>query len=321
MSEAHGESTRPKLTVVVVTYNSRDVVADCLSAIGTESDSEIQLIVVDNASSDGTPDYIEQQFPHVVIVRSSVNRGFAGGVLEGVSLAEGDAIGLLNPDAMASREVLLKLVSELDQDKAVGIVGPMISQPNGRLRIVSAGHMPTAWRMFTHYSGLSRLGRLAQVFEGHYLFRDQAVFARDVDWVTGACLVMPSDVWRVVGGIGTRWFMYAEDIELCWRVRESGFRVRIIPELTVTHLVGGSTSGHMENIRSDWVTNLYDFYATDLSHNAVGRFTWRMVVGLGLLSRAAVYRFRARTQGEYWKFESKKFTAYARSVFREESRH
>lgn len=316
MAEGSTAAAKPRLSVVVVTYNSREVIADCLAAVDAGADNDIQLIVVDNASSDGTAKYVEERFPFAAVVRSEVNSGFAGGVRQGVKLAKGRAIGLLNPDAVANRTVLLELVSRLDADEKLGAVAPLIKQPSGRLRIASAGRMPTVRRMFTHYSGLSRLGGVFPSLEGHYLLPSQVMSERDVDWVTGACVVMPSLAWSRVGGLSTRWFMYAEDIELCWRMWRNGYRVRVFPDLVVTHLVGASAAGHQSKTNSAWITNLYDFYSLNLSHGAVERLAWRLVVGVGLLSRAAIYFVLALGRRGPWRMESSRFVSYALSVFR-----
>jgi N-acetylglucosaminyl-diphospho-decaprenol L-rhamnosyltransferase len=169
--------------------------------------------------------------------------------------------------------------------------------------------------MFTHYSGLSRFGKHLGVLRGHYLLPDQVRGRHEVDWVTGACLAIRADTWSAIGGITDRWFMYAEDIELCFKVRRAGLTVVLDSGSTVSHLVGGSTGASAGPIRSDWIVNLFDFYRADMSPNPAASATWKIVVALGLLSRAVLFSVRAKLSGaEAWRLESKKFFAYARAV-------
>lgn len=315
MTDSEAQSG-PVVSVVIVTYNSRSVVGNCLEALDGGRGADVQAIVVDNASVDGTAEYVETEFPWVTVIKSENNGGFADGVLLGARLVKGRAICLLNPDAVASRSVLLTLAERLFADRKLGAVAPLIVQPDGRLRIVSAGHMPTSWRMFTHYFGLSRLGRFVHAFEGHYLLPDQAQHARDVDWATGACLMMPATVWRQVGGLSTRWFMYAEDIELCHRICSHGLSVRLFPDLVITHLVGESNSEKSQIVSSAWILNLYDFFATELSRNGVDRMIWRVVCGLGLISRSLIFLLIDRGRDGLWRLEAHRFWAFGISALR-----
>lgn len=313
MSESAANAAVPSLSVIVVTYNSVEVVPECLSALDT---SVLEVIVVDNASTDGTADVVEARFPEVRVIRNTENGGFAEGVHLGASHASGAALTLLNPDAVASTDVLTELARRLQSRPELGAIAPLIEQPDGRLRIVSAGWMPTVWRMFTHYSGISRLGRYWKALEGHYLLPNQLRACRSVEWATGACLIVTSDAWRRTGGLTRRWFMYAEDIELCWRIGLQGMRIEVHPDLTVTHLVGGSETGHQEKINSAWVTTLYDFYATDLSSGAVSRGLWRAIVASGLLTRSLIYLIASRGRQGAWKMEARRFRIHARETWR-----
>nr|WP_256368785.1 glycosyltransferase family 2 protein [Agromyces sp. Marseille-P2726] len=310
--------------MIIVTYNSLDVIRSCLSALSRlHSDAAGEVIVVDNASSDGTPELVTGQFPWVTTVRSGSNGGFANGVRLGVEHARGDVFCLLNPDAVADAAAVLTASSNLADVARVGVVAPLICHPGGRLKIVSAGHQPTLWRMFTHYSGLSRLGRFAPVLEGHYLLPNQLHGQRDVEWVTGACLLISRSCWDRVGGISSRWFMYAEDVELCHRARKAGYRVILDSTVRVEHAMGTSTAGHARRVNAAWITNLFDFYSSDLARNPVEQHLWKAVVALGLASRAVVYSVRAvrsrrpdHRPDQSWGLEARRFRHYAMAVLR-----
>jgi N-acetylglucosaminyl-diphospho-decaprenol L-rhamnosyltransferase len=310
------EKTLEMTSVVVVTYNSREVATECLSALAARIGSDFEVIVVDNNSSDGTQAMVRAAFPGITLIELPNNVGFAKGVQKGIKAARGDVFCLLNPDAVATPDTIDELAETLRRSANVGIIAPLIVNPRGRLRIVSAGHMPTTWRMFTHYSGLSRLAGTNRALQGHYLQSSQLRGTLKVDWVTGACLAIRKNTWDLAGGISDRWFMYAEDIELCSRVANLGYEVLLNSDLEATHLLGRSnTKADDGPIMSDWILNLYDFFITDLaSKKSTGR-AWRTVVAFGLWSRGVAFSARGRrTRSQAWTRESKKFFTYSSAV-------
>lgn len=279
------------VSVVLVTYNSRDLLEACLTPLARQAD--IEIVVVDNDSSDGTPAELSARWPDVVLVEQGWNSGFAKAVNAGIARAAHEEIVLLNPDAVITADHVRQLAARV-RTPDVGIVAPLIADPAGSLRIVPAGHAPTIWRMFAHYSGISRFARRRARLQGHYLLPDQVGSApRRVDWVTGACLAVQRTTWRSVGGVNERWFMYAEDIDFCHRVHDAGHAVVLQPDLTATHLVGQSDATKSFTGNAAWVVNLHDFYSESLSPSRAHDVVWGAVVAMGLLSRAAVLRVRA----------------------------
>jgi N-acetylglucosaminyl-diphospho-decaprenol L-rhamnosyltransferase len=309
----------PRASVIIVAFNSSRVLLSCLASLGDLQTAGVETIVVDNASSDNTVSLITKKYPKVQIIANASNVGFARAVNIGVSASRGRFIVLLNPDATLGLGVLTSLVDEAARTNGIGVIAPLLGDPTGRLRIASAGRDPSAWRMFCHYFGLSRaLGRFS-MFEGHYLLPRQLSTSREVDWVTGACMVLPKSVWEAVGGMSERWFMYAEDMEFCYRVRKSGYLVVVDPELRATHSVGESTSGNELSSNPAWVINLYDFYASDIATSRFARVMWRLVVSGGLIIRSCAYGFRSisnRTDRGLWAWESKRFAHFAAGALR-----
>lgn len=313
----------PKVSIIIVTYNSSSVISDCLSALAgfQSNETDFEVILVDNASRDDSV-AIGRSFPIVkTIVALESNTGFARAVTAGAELALGNYICLLNPDALATKSQISQMANWLDTNENDGVVAPTISHPDGRLRVISAGHQPTVWRMFTHYSGTSRLGKLSKSLEGHYLLPNQAINNREVGWVTGACLMIRRSVWDSIGGISHRWFMYAEDIELCARVVVSGYKVRMLSSITVLHSVGESSGDLRSNISSAWILNLFDYYKSNISRSGLSSLAWKWVVIIGLLSRAIAYKVFAlsRQNSIEWSYEARKFFKYAKDLHHEPS--
>lgn len=281
--------TRPEVSVLIVTYNSAHVISACLDALeaGYGRDGELEIIVYDNASTDETVPLIERNWPAVRVIAGERNLGFAKGVNRAAEAATGLNIMLLNPDAViaaADVEVLARTVPSTHG----GIVAPVIHTDG--VRVMAAGRMPTIWAMASHYFGISRLSRGRTRLQGHYLLpSDVGEGVVCTDWVTGACLMVDSETWWRVGGLTERWFMYAEDIEFCWRVGSTGGAVLIQPRARAQHLVGSSNGAPEAGTNSAWVLNLYEFYCADLAESRLQRIVWALVVGCGLRFRAVVF--------------------------------
>jgi N-acetylglucosaminyl-diphospho-decaprenol L-rhamnosyltransferase len=309
-----------RCSIIIVTFNSAHVIGDCLNSID-DLPENFEIIVADNASGDSTLAVVEQLCPRARVIRTGGNLGFAKAVNIAALRATGSNILLLNPDATIATADVIALIDELDADPTIGVLAPAIHHPAGRLRTMSAGRMPTVWRMFCHFFGISRVVRERGAFEGHYLLADDRPVRRNVDWVTGACFAVPRALWLDLGGLTERWFMYAEDIEFCYRVTQKGKSVVLDTNLSATHLVGASAEGHETSSNPAWVINLFDFYSRDLSKHAASRAAWRAVVGAGLASRGVVFYLLSRRSSEpaqkaMWRMESRRFFSYALAVAR-----
>ncbi|NWL35198.1 glycosyltransferase family 2 protein [Paenarthrobacter nitroguajacolicus] len=300
---------------IIVTYNSESVIAGCLAPLVDLALAGHEVIIVDNNSHDETLTICAKLIPTAKIIRNPNNDGFAKAVNIGVAASAGSTIVLLNPDAVGTAESFNQLLkSSAESPRAV--IAPMIVHPEHRLSVVSAGRQPKLRRMILHYSGLARLAG-PRFLEGHYLYPHQAKSDRNVEWATGACLVIPKDLWLAVGGLTERWFMYAEDIEFCHRVVSAGYTVRLLPGIEISHAAGTGTS-EPKSMKADWIVNLWHFYNDDLSPSRAASSLWKFVVSAGLLSRAAYYALRAVTPGDKlaWLHESRRFRAFSTAMLR-----
>ena len=305
-------ASAPRLSVVLVSFNSAEVVRGALDPLRSVPD--IEVIVVDNNSSDDTRQVLKRDYPEVIVVANGENVGFARAVNEGVRRASGDALMLLNPDAALDAAAIDVLLERSRADHA-GLIAPFIG--HDFQRIVSAGWLPTTWRMFTHYSGLSRFAGSRTWLQGHYLFPAQLETETPVEWVTGACFVCQRAVWDSVGGLSERWFMYAEDIEFSGRVHEAGYENVVMRNAVAHHAVGGSDSSRSLSGSSAWVINLRDYFARDLATSRASVAVWTAVVAGGLASRAAVFAalaLRSRSNRGRRLAEARTFAGYAKSL-------
>lgn len=300
-------------SIIVVTYNSAAVVGSCLESLPT--DARYQLIAIDNNSTDGTRDVVKRHRPDVILLENEGNEGFAAAVNRATTEAAGEFLLLINPDARITEETLVNLVGTARSMPDCAVISPLVTDERDTFRTIAAGHFPTLWRMFTHATGLSRLGSRLPTLQGHYLLRDQVDSAslRDVDWVSGGCVLIRTETWRATGGLTERWFMYAEDIEFCLRVRRRGERVVLDTRQRATHEIGGSSSGVDGRVGTLWLANLYDLYNWKMSPNKGASWAWRKIVTAGFHARAAVAKTR-RHKGRVASQDYVRFRAYAQAL-------
>lgn len=314
--------TNCSVTVILVTYNSSAVIRECLSPL--QASKDIEIIVFDNASADDTVKIIEAEYENVRVVAHDRNLGFARGVNLAAKEALGEAILLLNPDAIITRNTILSMYRVLRLDSSIGVIAPTLRQPAGNLTVREGGREPNLWRVFCHFSGLSRLSHKLALFEGAYLLHVHGLNTRDVDWVSGACMMVRQNVWQSLGGLSDRWFMYAEDIEFCLRVRESGHRVIMSGDFDATHALGGS-SGSPDTGKPNtlWIENLYDLYKWKLSRGRISNIMWKCVVAGGFYARALSYASRAKMRpalGPVDVSSARRSFAFANAVRRQSSK-
>ena len=234
-----------ELSIIVVTYNSRRHVRDCLESIQeAASDINHEVIVVDNASQDGTPDIIRNEFPDVRLIANSENRGFARGNNKGITQSHGQFILLLNPDTKVLPKTLTTLLKEMKQSPETGLLVCRLLNGDRSLQ-QSFGYEVSFWSEV-----LRKI--FFNLWENHrfplvgWVLRSLHSRAREVAWVKGACMLSRRKALLDVQLMDDAFFMYLEDADLCRRIRQSGWQVRYTPEAEVIHFGGGSVRSNRE---------------------------------------------------------------------------
>jgi GT2 family glycosyltransferase len=297
---------------VIVSHNTRAMLGECLRSLVDEGSCTIT--VVDNASSDGSPAMVSVEFPRVALVLNEENVGFARAVNQGLQLCSSDFVLLLNSDSTLTPGALGAMTTYMRDHPAVGAVGPAVHHPSGRLRVLSAGRQPSLWRVFTHFSGLSHLSRWSSVLDGwnHRIgIHDRR--PHEVEWIAGGCLLLRSAALKQVGPLSERWFMYAEDLELCARLMDAGWKLVHVPDAVVYHHVAGSApvDGPISTL---WIESMKDYYRLRWAPGPLRDLAWRLTVGGGLAIRSLVYGAAAasnRGRSRMWRLEARRFAAYA----------
>jgi GT2 family glycosyltransferase len=233
------------LSVIVVSYNTRELLVECLNSVyGAKYAGSREVLVVDNASADESAEMVAGRFPDCTLLRNSKNRGFAAANNQALALASGRFILLLNSDAALTSNSLVELQSAFEAHPGIGIVGPALLNED-HSRQPSWGDFPSAWQEFLFQSFLFKLWPVRFPYGrrvGPLLLPSYLQF-REVDWVTGAALMLRREVYECIGGLPEENFMYGEDLEFCARARRAGFSSAYVPAAEVYHHQGGSIRG------------------------------------------------------------------------------
>lgn len=239
----------PELTVIVVSYNTRDLTLACLETLFANThDTTMRVVVYDNASADGSAEAVAARFPQVECIASRENLGFAGANNLVAATARTPWLLLLNPDTETHPRAIDNLLAFAKAHPEAGIVGGRTVFPDGSLNPASCWRRISPWSLFTQTTGLARL------FPDSGLFNYEAIggwrrdSARSVDVVVGCFLMIPTELWKRLGGFDSRYFMYGEDADLCLRARKLGYRPMITPDAEIMHLVGASTAKKADKV-------------------------------------------------------------------------
>lgn len=228
------------LSLITVTWNHRDEIAEFLDAVRgvLEVMPSVELIIVDNASDDGTAEFVQDYLPAARVIANEENRGFAGGCNDGLAAADGDYLMLLNPDCFAEAEALAGIVRYLRRHPDVGATGCRLLHDDGLPQISSYSPV-SATSYFLNSSILYPFFERAKKL----LFRlmPGGKRPRRVGWLMGSCIAVGADIYREIGGLEESYFMYAEDADWCERIRRAGYDVVFLPGLTMTHRQKGSS--------------------------------------------------------------------------------
>ena len=235
-------SAAARVAAVVVNYESDGALARCVTDLAAVGPAE--LVVVDNGSTDGSVATASAEVPGLQVLTPGRNLGYGAGVNRGVAATTAPLVLVCNPDLEVPPDAVGALVAVLDADPRWALVGPLVRTPEG-------GRYPSARRFpsLVDAAGHALLGlfapdnRFTRAYQRSEL-DDATVEAREADWVSGACFLVRRAAFEAVGGFDEAYFMYAEDVDLCWRIGRAGWRVAYAPAAEVIHLQGRSTDRH-----------------------------------------------------------------------------
>ncbi|MEI6673577.1 MAG: glycosyltransferase family 2 protein [Verrucomicrobiota bacterium] len=223
------------LSILIVNWNSQSYLRQCLGSIRrTCAGLAPQVVVVDGGSYDGCAEMLALEFPEVVFVQSPENIGFGRANNVGFVKATGEALLLLNPDTEVQPGAVECLLDKLSQLPEAGMVGARLLNADASLQLTSVHHLPTAWNAAVDSEWVRR-----RWWRRKGPTPDAT--AQEVEAVSGACMMLRAETFRGLSGFDPRYFMYAEDMDLCFKIRRAGWKIYHVPRAQVIHYGGGSS--------------------------------------------------------------------------------
>ncbi len=227
-----------KLSIVILNYNTKDLLKQTLESIKTSQKAE--TIVVDNASTDDSIDMLKNNFPRVKIVQNKQNLGFAAGNNQGIKVAKGKYILLLNSDTQIQDNAIDKCINYLDKHSQVGILTPKLILSDGAIDLASHRGFPTPLNSLAYFTKLEQLFPNFKPFSGYHQTWKDFDTTHPVDVVSGASMFIRDQVIKDIGLLDEQFFMYAEDIDFCKRAYAANWQIVYYPKATVIHHKGQS---------------------------------------------------------------------------------
>jgi len=232
----------PDLTVIIVSYNTRDLTLKCLETLyANTTRTRFRTVVIDNASPDDSAAAIAAAFPQVELIAHKDNLGFAKANNMVAAEARTEWLLLLNPDTEVHPQAIDNLLDFARAHPEAGITGGRTVFPDGSLNIASCWNRITPWSVFCMVTGLTAAFRDSPVFNPEGIGGWQRDDVREVDIVVGCFLMIPRALWAELGGFDLKYYMYGEEADLCLRARAKGYHPMITPDAQIMHLVGASS--------------------------------------------------------------------------------
>jgi len=286
--------------VIIVNFNTEDVLKKCLLSIFKFTRGiKFEVIVVDNSSSDSSVEMLKENFQRVGVIENKNNLGFGVGNNQGAKIASGKYLCFFNPDVVLTENSLGKLLEKLGKNPEIGVCGPKILNSEKAIQ-QSVGFFPNLPQVFWWMTFIDDLpfGKFLKPYHiDHDSFYQKE---QEVDWVTGAAMIISKRIFNGVGGFDENIFLYGEEVELCYRVKKAGFKVFYLPDTKVIHIGQASTKGNIAAITGEYKAVLY-FYKK--YKNIFARLIACLLLELGALTRILIFGFfkgNSKLLKAYW---------------------
>ena len=229
--------TTPDVSVIIVSYNTRELLRECIESILCEQGDglAVEVIVVDNASADGSAAMVAEQFPQVRLIANPDNRGFGAACNQGLEIAQGRYALILNADIRAQPGALQRLVAFMDAHPDAAVCGGQLRYPDGRIQPSCARDL-TLWWVFCEQSMLAKLFPRTRLFGGYWRTHWDFSATIETEQVMGACMMLRRPFPR----FDEDYFLYCEDTDLCYRVRQAGGKIYYVHDAVFVHYLGAS---------------------------------------------------------------------------------
>ena len=283
------------ISVCIVTFQAKELLIDCLLSLYENTLSSLEVIVVDNGSTDGTPEMLKEKFPAVHVIENPTNEGFTKPMNQALHAAQGRYLLQLNPDTIIMPGALDDLAQFLDQNPDAGICGPKVLNQDRTLQAPCRRGESRPWAVISYFTGLSSLFPDSEFF-GQYLmnYKDEDE-THETAGVSGSCMLLRKDLIDQIGYLDERFFAFQEDSDFCFRTREAGWKVFYVPKAQIVHF-GSMGGSHVHPYRSiyEWHKSYFLFYRKNFARDYFFLFNWLYYLAMILkfILTVAVNAFR-----------------------------
>jgi len=269
------------LSIIIVNYNVKEFLQNLIHSIEKASTKITkEIIVIDNASDDGSVEFLKEKFPQVKLIVNQKNLGFGKANNIGLKQATGKYILLINPDTIVAEDTFEKMIQFFETNKNVGLAGCKILNPDGTLQLACRRSFPGPWTSFTKVTGLSLLFPKSKLFARYnltYLDENQSY---EVDAISGSFMIMRREVYKKVGGFDEQFFMYGEDLDICYRIQKAGFKVFYVHTTQIIHYKGESTKRSSLDETKVFYNAMHLFVKKHLSSSFLVGLILRSAIGI-----------------------------------------
>jgi len=230
------------LSIIIVNYNVKEFLQNLLNSIEKASiNITKEIIIVDNASDDGSIEFLKEKFPSILLIENKKNVGFGKANNQALKIAKGKFILLINPDAVVGEDTFNEMISFFENNPSAGLAGCKILNPDGTLQLACRRSFPGPWTSFCKVTGLSSLFPQSRLFARYNLTYLDTEKTYEVDAISGSFMMMRKEVHDKVGGFDEKFFMYGEDLDLSYRIQKAGYKVFYVHTTQIIHYKGEST--------------------------------------------------------------------------------
>ena len=244
-----------KLSIIVVNWNTVDLTVQALNSVFKETAGfEYEIILIDNHSSDASVEIIKNKFPRVQLIENKENRGFGKANNQGMKIARGEYIFLLNSDTVVLDGAINKLVAFLDAHPEIVCVGPKLLNRDLTFQHACRRNLPNPSNAFFHLFGFAKIFKNSKRATAYKRFSDNPDKTEPVEAISGAAMMFRKEVFEKTGGFDERFFFYGEDLDLCKQIQDNGWKIFYVSEAHIIHF-GGSSS---KKRKTQSLINFYD---------------------------------------------------------------
>jgi len=271
----------PKVSVIFVNHNSDHYLLESVrSLVNSTKYAPYEIIIVDNNSTDNSLGLVERQYPDIRIVRNPRNEGFAKANNQGMKIGEGDYYLLINNDVYVKNDILKIFVEFMEEHPEAGACGGKLLNKNGRVQQQCKRGFPTPWNIFSHLTGLSKLFPKSRLFAGYLITYIDPDKVAEVDSLSGACMFVRKEVIETSGGMDESFFMYGEDIDWCYRIKQLGWKIYYLPQAEITHY--GEKGGKRNKVKRiyEYYRAMFIFYNKHYKRKYIFIVNWLVYFGI-----------------------------------------